>query len=92
MSKTAITIDRAKETITVSRAFQIAAGNIGSAEHQEYLRMKEQYPGYRIEVRQKSGKKGTSFFSWVSSSSCSIHFQKTTMLLFSPFFTLPPAS
>ena len=39
MSKTAITIDRTKETITVSRTFQIAAGNIGSAEHQEYLRM-----------------------------------------------------
>lgn len=62
MSKTAITIDRTKETITVSRAFQIAAGNIGSVEHQEYLRMKEQYPGYRIEVRQKSGRKADTLF------------------------------
>jgi len=35
---------------------------------------------------------GSSFFSPVSSSSCSIHFQKTTMLLFSPFRTLPPSA
>lgn len=63
MSKSfAPTINRAKETITVSRAFQIAAGNIGSAEHQEYLRMKEQYPGYRIEVRQKSRRKADGIF------------------------------
>lgn len=43
MSKSTIRIDRTKETIAVSRAFQIAAGNIGSAEYQEFLRMKEQY-------------------------------------------------
>lgn len=63
MSKSfAPVINRVKETITVSRAFQIAAGNIGSAEHQEYLRMTEQYPGFRIEVHQKSRKKAEGIF------------------------------
>ena len=55
-------INRTTQTIAVSRAFQIAAGNIGSAEHQEYLRMKEQYPGYRIEVHQKRRKKAEGIF------------------------------
>lgn len=36
MSKTAITIDCTKETITLSRSFQIAAGNITSDEYREY--------------------------------------------------------
>ena len=62
MSKTAITIDRTKETITVSRAFQIAAGNIASAEHEEFLRLKEQYPNYRIIVQEKSSRKADGIF------------------------------
>lgn len=62
MSKTAIRIDRAKETITISRSFQIAAGNITSAEYQEFLRLKEQYPGYRITAQQKSRKKADGIF------------------------------
>lgn len=56
------TLNRAEQTITVSRSFQIAAGNIGSAEHQEYLRLKEQYPGSRIEVQQKSREKAEGIF------------------------------
>ena len=62
MSKSTIRIDRTKETIAVSRAFQIAAGNIGSAEYQEFLRMKEQYPGFQIIVEQKSRKKADGIF------------------------------
>ena len=66
MSKTAIRIDRAKETITVSRSFQIAAGNIASAEYQEFLRLKEQYPGYRIAVQQKNRHKTNDIFGDLS--------------------------
>ena len=62
MSKSTIRIDRTKETIAVSHAFQIAAGNIGSAEYQEFLRMKEQYPGFQIIVEQKSRKKADGIF------------------------------
>ena len=62
MSKTAITIDRTKETITLSRSFQIAAGNIASDEYREYLRLKEQYPDFTIIVHQKSRKKADDIF------------------------------
>lgn len=62
MSKSTIRIDRTKETIAVSRTFQIAAGNIGSAEYQEFLRMREQYPGFQIIVQQKSRKKADGIF------------------------------
>lgn len=66
MSKTAITIDRTKETITLSRSFQIAAGNIASDEYREYLRLKEQYPGFSIIVQQKQRKKAEGIFSDLS--------------------------
>ena len=62
MSKTAITIDRTKETITLTRSFQIAAGNIASAEYREYLRLKEQYPNFSIIVQQKQRKKADDIF------------------------------
>lgn len=62
MRKFAPTINRIEQTITISRAFQIAAGNINSAEYQEYLRMKEQYPDFTIIVHQKSRKKADDIF------------------------------
>ena len=62
MRKFAPTINRIEQTITISRAFQIAAGNINSAEYQEYLRMKEQYPDFTIIVHQKERKEADAIF------------------------------
>ncbi|MBQ4089961.1 MAG: hypothetical protein IJC56_08830 [Clostridia bacterium] len=62
MRKFAPTINRIEQTITISRAFQIAAGNVNSAEYQEYLRMKEQYPNFTIIVHQKERKEADTIF------------------------------
>ena len=62
MRKFAPTINRIEQTITISRAFQIAAGNVNSAEYQEYLRMKEQYPDFTIIVHQKERKEADTIF------------------------------
>lgn len=66
MCKFPIVVNRTTKTITVSRSFQIAAGNIGSAEYQEYLKMKEQYPNFQIEVSHKSRKKPEGIFGDLS--------------------------
>ena len=80
MRKFAPTINRIEQTITVSRAFQIAAGNVNSAEYQEYLRMKEQYPDFTIIVHQKSRKKADDIFGKLTYSACNMPQRETSAI------------
>ena len=64
--KTKAIINRTNKTITVSHSFLVAAGNIHSAEYQEYVKMKETYPNFTFTVQQKSRGKSDSIFGDLS--------------------------
>ena len=54
---TSIHIERSKKTITVSRSFLVAAGNISSPEYKEFLELRAKYPRFTIEVPAKRTRK-----------------------------------
>lgn len=54
---TSIRIDRSQKTITVSRSFLVAAGNISSPEYKEFLELRAKYPDFTIEAQEKGTRK-----------------------------------
>ena len=54
---TSIRIDRSQQTLTVSRSFLVAAGNIASPEYKEFLELRAKYPGFTIEAPAKAARK-----------------------------------
>ena len=51
MNKTLKTIDNSAKTITVSKDFLMKAGQFGTPEFYEVLRMKQDFPGYALVER-----------------------------------------
>lgn len=52
-----IHIDRSQQTLTLSRSFLVAAGNISSPEYKEFLELRAKYPRFTIEVPAKRTRK-----------------------------------
>lgn len=54
---TSIRIDRSQKTLTLSRSFLVAAGNISSPEYKEFLELRAKYPDFTIEAQEKGTRK-----------------------------------
>ena len=54
---TSIRIDRSQQTLTFSRSFLVAAGNISSPEYKEFLELRAKYPRFTIEAPAKAARK-----------------------------------
>ena len=62
MSKFQARINHLEKTITITRAFQVAASNISSEQYQEYLKLREQYSGFTIQVEEQKHKKNDDLY------------------------------
>ena len=47
---TTIRIDRSQQTLSLSRSFLVAAGNISSPEYKEFLELRAKYPDFTFRL------------------------------------------
>lgn len=66
-----IKIDRQKNTVTVPVSFLTAAGNIHSAEYQEYLKLKATYPNFTIVTKRNERAKNNGILGEMTYKSMS---------------------